>query len=76
MTERRTRLPDSSAQLALLQRMVEDISGELALEPLLSRIVANACELIGADERRRPALPAPSAPAEPAVPSGGDKPLE
>ena len=50
MTERRTRLPDSSAQLALLQRMVEDISGELALEPLLSRIVANACELIGADD--------------------------
>ena len=30
--------------------MVEDISGELALEPLLARIVERACNLIGADD--------------------------
>lgn len=30
--------------------MIEEISGELALEPLLSRIVVRACELIGADD--------------------------
>lgn len=36
--------------LELLSQMVEDISGELALEPLLQRIVARACALIGADD--------------------------
>lgn len=47
--------PDSSgpnlpSQLELLSQMVEDISGELALEPLLARIVERACNLIGADD--------------------------
>lgn len=37
-------------QMAQLSQMVEDISGELALEPLLQRIVERACELIGADD--------------------------
>ena len=37
-------------QLELLSEMVEEISGELALEPLLSRIVERACNLIGADD--------------------------
>lgn len=37
-------------QLALLSQMVEEISGELALEPLLNRIVERACKLIGADD--------------------------
>ncbi len=50
MAESRASSSDASARLALLQRMVEDISGELAIEPLLTRIVANACELIGADD--------------------------
>lgn len=36
-------------QLDLLSQMIEDISGELALEPLLARIVQRACDLIGAD---------------------------
>ena len=36
-------------QLDLLSQMVEDISGELALDPLLARIVERACNLIGAD---------------------------
>ncbi len=33
----------------LLWQMIDDISGELALEPLLTRIVERACTLIGAD---------------------------
>lgn len=37
-------------QLETISQMVEEISGELALEPLLSRIVVRACELIGADD--------------------------
>ena len=37
-------------QFELLSQMVEDISGELALEPLLQRIVERACKLIGADD--------------------------
>lgn len=41
---------DIRKQLELLSQMVEDISGELALEPLLARIVARACDLIGADD--------------------------
>src|SRR5687768_15978258 len=35
---------------ALLSQMVEEIAGELALEPLLARIVERACVLIGADD--------------------------
>lgn len=41
------RLPE---ELELLSQMIEDISGELALEPLLERIVERACRLIGADD--------------------------
>lgn len=37
-------------QFELLSQMIEDISGELALEPLLQRIVERACKLIGADD--------------------------
>ncbi len=33
-----------------LRQMVEDISSELELAPLLARIVQSACELIGADD--------------------------
>lgn len=32
-----------------LRRVIEDISGELSLQPLLTRIVIHACDLIGAD---------------------------
>jgi signal transduction histidine kinase len=42
--------PDVRTQLELLSQMVEEISGELALEPLLARIVERACNLIGADD--------------------------
>lgn len=38
------------SQLELLSEMVEEISGELALEPLLAHIVERACKLIGADD--------------------------
>ena len=41
---------DVRTQLELLSQMVEDISGELALEPLLARLVERACKLIGADD--------------------------
>jgi len=41
---------DVRAQLELLSQMIEDIAGELALEPLLDRIVERACKLIGADD--------------------------
>jgi len=37
-------------QLELLSEIVEEISGELALEPLLAHIVERACNLIGADD--------------------------
>jgi signal transduction histidine kinase len=40
----------AATQLELLHRMVEDIAGETALEPLLTRILARACELIGAED--------------------------
>ena len=40
---------EDSAQ-ALLRHFVEEISGELQLEPLLARIVEYACRLIGADD--------------------------
>ncbi|MFA6984755.1 MAG: GAF domain-containing protein [Arenimonas sp.] len=39
---------DVDRQRALLWQVVEDISGDLALEPLLNRIAARACTLIGA----------------------------
>ncbi|MBL8300132.1 MAG: GAF domain-containing protein [Rhodanobacteraceae bacterium] len=39
-----------SRKLRLLWRLIEDISSELALEPLLTRIVAGACQLIDADD--------------------------
>ena len=42
--------PDVRTQLDLLSQMVEEISGELALEPLLARLVERACKLIGADD--------------------------
>ena len=42
--------PDVRTQLELLSQMVEEISGELALEPLLARLVERACKLIGADD--------------------------
>lgn len=41
---------DINTQLELLSQMIEEISGELALEPLLGRIVERACRLIGADD--------------------------
>jgi len=41
---------DAKSQLELLLQMVEEISGELALEPLLERIIEQACQLIGADD--------------------------
>src|ERR1044072_1821380 len=33
-----------------LRRMVEEISSELELRPLLTRIVTHACDLLGADD--------------------------
>jgi len=42
--------PAVRRQLGLLSQMVEEISGELALEPLLARLVERACKLIGADD--------------------------
>jgi signal transduction histidine kinase len=41
---------DVRRQLDLLSQMVEEISGELALEPLLAGLVERACRLIGADD--------------------------
>jgi signal transduction histidine kinase len=41
---------DVGEELECLSQMVEDISGELALEPLLARLVERACRLIGADD--------------------------
>ena len=38
------------APIELLSQMVEEISGELAIEPLLARIVERACRLLGADD--------------------------
>jgi len=48
-------MPDTPAtaahpSFALLAQMIEDIAGELALEPLLDRLVERACHLIGADD--------------------------
>jgi signal transduction histidine kinase len=42
--------PRERADHDLLRAMIESISGELDLEPLLQRIIACACELIGADD--------------------------
>ena len=42
--------PPVLRQLRLLRRMIEDISGELELEPLLTRLVERACRLIHADD--------------------------
>lgn len=38
------------SQLARLRHVVEDISSELELEPLLARVIEQACALIGADD--------------------------
>lgn len=40
----------SLPSLELLEQMVEDIDGELQLEPLLNRIIAHACRLTGAKD--------------------------
>jgi two-component system, NarL family, sensor kinase len=37
-------------EIDLLTQMIEEISGELALQPLLERIVERACRLIGAND--------------------------
>lgn len=37
-------------KLKALSRIVEDVSSELELAPLLTRLIENACELIGADD--------------------------
>lgn len=42
--------PADPASLDTLHRVVEAISSELELAPLLTRIVTGACELIGADD--------------------------
>jgi len=42
--------PHAHPQFALLSQMIEEISGELALEPLLANMVERACRLIGADD--------------------------
>jgi signal transduction histidine kinase len=54
MIKNRNRLPQingNSQQTAweTLRAVIEDISGELQLRPLLTRIVIHACHLIGAD---------------------------
>lgn len=41
---------DAASEILLLTQMVEEISGGLALQPLLERIVERACALIGADD--------------------------
>lgn len=42
--------PQASGELELLSQMIEEISGELALEPLLTRIAERAVRLTGADD--------------------------
>lgn len=42
--------PSEKERQMALRQMVEDISSELELQPLLARIVQSACELIGADD--------------------------
>lgn len=48
MTDPCPNAPDSPQEL--LRHFVEEMSGELQLEPLLARIVEYACRLIGADD--------------------------
>jgi two-component system, NarL family, sensor kinase len=43
-------LDDATRRAESLRRVIESISGELALEPLLTRIIECAVELIGADD--------------------------
>jgi len=44
------RLNDATRRAESLRRVIESISGELALQPLLTRIIQCAVELIGADD--------------------------
>ena len=44
------RLDEATRRAESLRRVIESISGELALEPLLTRIIQRAVELIGADD--------------------------
>src|SRR5262249_50753990 len=44
------RLDEATRRAESLRRVIESISGELALEPLLTRIIQSAVELIGADD--------------------------
>ncbi|HEX5688642.1 MAG TPA: GAF domain-containing protein, partial [Roseiflexaceae bacterium] len=44
----RQRLDEANRRGESLRQLIESISGELALEPLLTRIVESAIELIGA----------------------------
>ena len=37
-------------RLDALRQMVEDVSSELELQPLLTRLIESACSLIGADD--------------------------
>src|SRR6185295_14926292 len=46
----RRQLDEAMRRAESLRRVIEAISGELALEPLLTRIVESAVELIGADD--------------------------
>src|SRR5688572_19031319 len=43
-------LPRAERQAETLRRVVEEISSELELRPLLTRIVRHACELLDADD--------------------------
>ncbi|MBK8285060.1 MAG: GAF domain-containing protein [Ahniella sp.] len=43
-------MESDSPKIKALSRMVEDVSSELELTPLLTRLIGNACELIGADD--------------------------
>lgn len=50
MSSSGSQLNSVTEQVDVLSQVVEEISGELALEPLLERIVERACRLIGADD--------------------------
>jgi two-component system, NarL family, sensor kinase len=41
---------DAASEMLLLTQMIEEISGELALQPLLERIIERACRLLEADD--------------------------
>lgn len=49
-TPRRTRDPEVIAALRELSQAIEEVSGELALKPLLTRLLAAACRLTQADD--------------------------